>query len=131
MQLKSILIVDDEPDILATLQFRVEQEGFDVRVARDGVTALEQVRESPPHLIILDVMLPGENGYRISKLIRDDEHAGKLPHIPIILLTARDLSSDPEREKMFLEFSAAELMLYKPFDMTELLGHVRRLLGLS
>lgn len=130
MELKSILIVDDEPDILAVLQFRVEQEGFEVRVARDGVAALAQVRESPPDLILLDVMLPGENGYRISKQIREDEEKGELPHIPIILLTARDLSSDPEREKMFLEFSAADLMLYKPFDMPELLGHVNRLLGL-
>ena len=130
MKLKSILIVDDEPDILAVLQFRVEQEGFEVRVARDGVAALAQVRESPPDLILLDVMLPGENGYRISKQIREDEEKGELPHIPIILLTARDLSSDPEREKMFLEFSAADLMLYKPFDMPELLGHVNRLLGL-
>ena len=130
MKLKSILIVDDEPDILAVLQFRVEQEGFEVRVARDGIAALAQVRESPPDLILLDVMLPGENGYRISKQIREDEESGVLPHIPIILLTARDLSSDPEREKMFLEFSAADLMLYKPFDMPELLGHVNRLLGL-
>ena len=129
MELKSILIVDDEPDILATLQFRVEQEGFDVRVARDGITALAQVRESPPDLILLDVMLPGENGYRISKKIREDEEAGIVPHIPIILLTARDLSSDPEREKMFLEFSAADLMLYKPFDMHDLLVQMNRLLG--
>ena len=129
MELKTILIVDDEPDILATLQFRVEQEGFEVRVARDGISALESVRSSPPDLVLLDVMLPGENGYRISKQIREDEEKGELPHIPIILLTARDLSSEPEREKMFLNFSAADEMLCKPFDMPLLLEHIHRLLG--
>jgi DNA-binding response OmpR family regulator len=128
METKTVLIVDDEPDLLATLQFRVEQEGFAVRVARDGLAALEQVRADPPDLIVLDVMLPGENGYRVSKSIREDEEKGLLPHIPIILLTARNLSSDPEREAMFLDFSAADEMLYKPYDTVELLGHIHRLI---
>ncbi len=124
-----ILVVDDEPDLLATLQYRLRQEGWEVLVARNGLEGLGAVRAKEPDLIILDVMLPGENGYRVAKMIREDEKLGVYPRrTPILLLTARDLSGDPDREKMFMEFSQADRMMYKPFDMVELLGTVRALL---
>lgn len=126
---QKILVVDDEPDLLATLQYRLRQEGWDVIVAKNGLEGLGAMRAKEPDLVILDVMLPGENGYRVAKMIREDEELGVYPQrTPILLLTARDLSSDPDREKMFLEFSQADRMMYKPFDMVELLSEVRALL---
>ena len=60
-----------------------------------------------PDLVVLDVMLPGENGYRVARTIRDEEAAGKRDaRLPIILLTARDVSGDPQRERMFLSSAA-------------------------
>jgi DNA-binding response OmpR family regulator len=125
-----ILVVDDEPDVLESIQFRLSQDGYEVVTASNGHEALGAARIELPDLIILDVMLPGENGYRVSRIIREDEDAGIYPRrAPIILLTARDLSREPEREKTFLEFSRADLMMYKPFDMAELLGKIREMLN--
>ena len=130
MEPHRILVVDDEPDILETIQFRLEQEGFQVLTASDGLQGLGAVKAHDPDLVILDVMMPGENGYRVAKMIRADEEAGKSNRrVPIILLTARDLSSDPEREKMFMNFSQADLMIYKPFEMDDLVARIAELLG--
>jgi DNA-binding response OmpR family regulator len=125
-----ILIVDDEPDIVETVRFSLEQEGFEVSTAADGEQGLESARRLQPDLIVLDVMMPKENGYRVAHQLREDQAAGKLAKRPaIILLTARNLQADPEREKMFVEFSQADLMLYKPFEMDDLVQRVRSLLA--
>lgn len=127
--MKKILIVDDEPDVLETIEFCLEQEGYEVITANNGLEGLGAVRVHHPDLAILDVMMPGENGYRVAAMIRGDEKSGeKAGHLPIILLTARDLSGDPEREKLFMDFSGADLMLYKPFEIRELLERVDGLL---
>ena len=125
---RRILIADDEEDVLETLQLRFEMEGYEVLTATDGLEALAAARESSPDLILLDVMMPGENGYRVARTIREEEHASKVKDlVPIILLTARVLSSEPDREQMFMEFSGATRMVYKPFDMEALVRIVREL----
>ena len=82
---KRILVVDDEPDFAGIVQQNLEKEGFDVEVAYDGEEGLEKVRANPPDAIVLDVMMPGKDGYQVcSELKADDRFAD----IPIILLTA-------------------------------------------
>ncbi len=129
MSRAKILVVDDEPDVVETLQFRLEQEGYDVVTASNGLEAVGSARIHRPDLVLLDVMLPGENGYRVSRILREEEAAGlTAPRLPIVLVTARDLSSEPDRERMFLEFAGANLVIYKPFDLNELVEAVERLL---
>lgn len=126
---KKILLVDDEPDIIETVEYVLEREGYEVLTAGNGYEALGVTRVHTPDLLLLDVMLPGENGYRVSRAVRDDEDLGVYPRrVPIVLVTARDLSLDPEREKMFMEFSRADLVIYKPFDLDEMLDLIQRLL---
>ena len=119
MSKAKILIVDDEPDVRDSVRFRMEMEdGYEVLTASNGLEALGAARVHKPEVILLDVMMPGENGYRVAAAIRDDEAAGVYPaRATIILLTARDLSNDPERERMFLQFSQADDVIYKPFDL--------------
>ena len=129
MAAHTILLVDDEPDILEATQFRLELEGYEVVTAPDGLKGLDAFREHRPSLIVLDVMMPGENGYRVARQIREQEESGKLePRASIILLTARNLSDDPERENMFMEFSGADQVMYKPFDLDQLVERVGEIL---
>ena len=129
MTKKKILIVDDEPDIVETIKFGLEQEGFDVLTAFDGHEALDKVGEQMPDLVVLDVMLPKENGYRVSRFIKEAIKVGKISKdIIVLLLTARRLDNDPEREKFFMEFSSADQMMYKPFEMDELIKNINTLL---
>ncbi|NOZ95527.1 MAG: response regulator [Acidobacteria bacterium] len=124
-----ILVVDDELDVLETVTYRLEQAGHEVETSADGIQALGMVRAEQPDLLILDVMLPGENGYRVAHYLREDESAGVYPRrLPIILLTARDLSAEPDREKMFMNFSGADRVIYKPFDLDDLVRQVNELL---
>lgn len=125
-----ILVVDDELDVLETVKYRLEQAGHEVETSGDGIQALGMVRAEQPDLLLLDVMLPGENGYRVAHYIREDESAGVYTRrLPIILLTARDLSADPDREKMFMDFSGADRVIYKPFDLDDLVRQVEELLA--
>jgi len=123
-------MVDDEPDVVETVRYRLEQAGHEVKTADNGLVALGMVRASSYDLLILDVMLPGENGYRVAHYVREDEQQGVYEsRLPIILLTARDLSAEPDREKMFMDFSGADRVIYKPFDLDDLAGQVEELLG--
>ena len=82
---KRILVVDDEPDFAGIVQQNLEKEGFEVEVAYDGEEGIEKVQANPPDAIVLDVMMPGKDGYQVcSELKADDRFAD----IPIILLTA-------------------------------------------
>jgi two-component system alkaline phosphatase synthesis response regulator PhoP len=82
---KRILVVDDEPDFAGIVQQNLEKEGFEVEIAYDGEEGLEKVQANPPDAIVLDVMMPGKDGYQVcSELKADDRYAD----IPIILLTA-------------------------------------------
>ncbi len=129
MERQKVLIVDDDNDILESIQFSLEQEGYEVIAVSNGWEALGAVRTMEPDLVILDVMLPKENGYRVSRCIKDDVAKGVYKKsIAILLLTARVLN-DPDREEMFMNVSQADYMMYKPFDMTKLIEKAAELLS--
>ncbi len=117
-----ILVVDDEVDLVDTLVFRLKQIGHDVEKAFDGLEALDVVRKYIPDVIILDVMLPDLDGYRVCREIKKDR---SLSSIPIIMVSARSQESD-RREG--LEAGASEYIT-KPIEVNYLLGIVDALLG--
>jgi DNA-binding response OmpR family regulator len=122
MHKNRILIVDDEPDLVETLQTRLEQENFECLIAYDGNSALELARKEAPDLIILDLMLPGLDGYKVSRLLKFQE---ELMHIPIIMLTARDKSED----RLLGEQTGADYYMTKPFSMEKLVAKIKEFLG--
>lgn len=129
MEKVKILVADDEEDVVETVRYRLEREGFEVITALNGLEALGAARVHRPQLLILDVMMPGENGYRVSRMIREDQESGSYPEsLGILLLTARDLRQEPERERTMMEFSGADRALYKPFELDELVETVRAML---
>ena len=125
-----ILVVDDESDISETVRFCLEQEGLEVRTAANGLEALGAIRTWLPHLVLLYVMMPGENGYRVCRLVKEDQERGTLPPTTVLLVTARRLD-DPEREQTFAEFSRADGVIYKPFDMDALIATVHERMAAS
>lgn len=118
-----ILAVDDIPDNLLLVQLALEQEGHHVVLAHNGETALKQIKQAPPKLILLDVMMPGMDGYEVTRSIRQDKN---LPFIPILLVTAREESSLVEG----LDAGADEFVR-KPFQIDELQARVRSMLRLK
>jgi len=85
MTAKKILIVDDEPDFVAVLKENLEQEGYDIEIAYNGVEAIQRVKAGVPDAIVLDVMMPEKNGYEVCSELKNDD---KYEDIPIVLLTA-------------------------------------------
>ncbi len=124
----TVLVVDDEPDILETLDFALRRRGFLVRTAEDGEQALESAKQDPPDIMLLDVMLPGMNGYEVSRKLKEwmsvDEDAQEFP---ILLLTARRVNS-VEREEFVSTWSRADSVVYKPFSLDRLISSVKTLL---
>ena len=115
---KKILIVDDEQDILDLLQFNLEAEGYDVLSAADGNDALEIARSEVPDLIILDIMLPGKDGWEVINGLK--QHS-QTQHIPVIFLTAKDSEID---ETVGLELGAADYVV-KPIRIRSLIARVK------
>lgn len=126
MDTKKVLVVDDEPAILSAMSEVLRLEGFDVETAVDGLEAIEAAEKFHPDAMVVDVMMPRENGYRVSRAVKSAAN-GDAPKV--LLVTARRLDDDPEREELFLKFSMADGILYKPFRLDDLLGRVRQLLG--
>jgi len=124
----NILIVDDEPDIVETLDFALRRRGFSVRCAYDGDEAMRLAKDEPPDLMLLDVMLPGTNGYEVSRQLKESMAGG--PGFPILLLTARRVSS-PEREEFVSAWSRADSVLYKPFALDRLVAEIEEHLPAS
>ncbi len=115
---KKILIVDDEQDIVETLRFVLEDAGFECHCAYDGEEGLNKAKELIPDLIILDVMMPIMNGYKISRLLKFD---AKYKDIPILMLTARSQEKDKELGKE----TGADEYITKPFDIDFVLERVK------
>ena len=119
---KKILVVDDEPDILKVVIFRLKRAGYDVSTAVDGQGALDLVHKDKPDLMLLDLRLPIIDGTEVAKRVKSDE---ELKNIPIIILTA---SSDASRYKEIEEIKADDFML-KPFNPEELMVKVKKFIG--
>lgn len=115
----TILIADDEPSIVLSLQVLFQKAGFAVRVARDGEEALHAVAETPPNLILLDAMMPKRDGFDVCQSIRANP---AYKDLPIIMLTAR--SRDIEREKG-MALGATDYVT-KPFSTRDLVATVRK-----
>ena len=115
-----ILIVDDEPNIAASLEFLLQRGGYEVRVAHDGEEALAQAESFQPDLVLLDVMMPKLNGYEVCQRLRQNGRAVK-----IVMLTARGREVDEEKGKAL----GADLYVTKPFSTRELVAQVRELLA--
>jgi len=113
-----ILIVEDEPTLLDTLEYNLTRQGYQVYVAADGLSALEMARREHPDLIVLDIMLPGLDGFEVCRILRQEMT------VPILMLTARDEEVD---KVVGLEVGADDYMT-KPFSMRELLARVKALL---
>jgi two-component system, OmpR family, alkaline phosphatase synthesis response regulator PhoP len=118
----SILVADDEPNIVLSLEFILRQAGYRVRVAPDGEAALAAISEEPPDLLVLDAMMPKRNGFDVCGTIRaNPAWAG----VRILMLTAK--GSDAERDKGLA--LGADDYLTKPFSNREVVERVRQLLA--
>jgi two-component system alkaline phosphatase synthesis response regulator PhoP len=123
MNSKKILIVDDEVDLVETVRFPLEMEGYHVLVSYNGEDALNQARKESPDLILLDLMLPKLDGYKVCRLLKFDD---RFKHIPILMLTAKSQQKD---RVLGMETGANEYIT-KPFDIRELLKKVKAHLNL-
>ena len=118
---KKILLVDDEKDLVETVSFRLKASGYDVVTAYDGQEALTKTRVEKPDLLILDLMLPKMDGYKVCRMLKFDE---RYKNIPIIMFTARVQDSD----KKMGEEVGADAYITKPFDSQTLLAKIKELL---
>ena len=116
--MKKVLVVDDEPTLVATLKYNLEREGYQVITASDGDVGLTLARSDRPDLIILDLMLPAIDGFEVCRLLRREMT------VPILMLTAK---ADEVDKVVGLELGADDYVT-KPFSMRELLARVRALL---
>ncbi len=118
---KKILVVDDEPDVTSLLTLMLKSQGYNVISAGDGQEALDKARSESPDLILLDIMLPRLDGYKVARMLKFDEN---FSHIPIIMLTAKIQERDRQTG---LEMGANDYVT-KPFDTAALLGKIKDLL---
>ena len=119
---KKVLIADDEPNILISLEFLMKREGHQVVVARDGDEALAAIRRERPDLVLLDVMMPGKTGFEVCAAVRADE---SLAATKIVLLTAKGRDTDVAKGTAL----GADAYVTKPFSTKELAARVRELLA--
>jgi len=117
-----LLLVDDEPDLVQMVSVRLKAAGYEISTAYDGQEALEKVRESQPDLIILDLMLPKLDGYKVCRLLKFDERTRA---IPILIFTAR---AQVEDVTLATE-CGADAYLTKPFEAKVLLSKLQELLA--
>jgi len=119
---KSILIADDEPNIVISLEFLLEQGGYRVQVARDGQEALDAMAASRPDMVLLDVMLPRLSGYDVCQRIRENPAwAG----VKVLMLTARGREVEVAKGMAL----GADAYITKPFSTRDLMQQIRSLLG--
>ncbi|NTV52367.1 MAG: response regulator [Candidatus Firestonebacteria bacterium] len=121
---KSVLAVDDEPAVLRLIQMSLMVEGYDIRTVTSGYTALAELEKKRPDLMLLDILMPGLNGYELcAEVRRQPRYQG----MKIVFLTALGNLGDPQRGIM----AGADDYIIKPFDPDELLSKVRDMIGPS
>jgi len=121
MAKKKILVIEDEVDLVKAMQIRLEQAGYDVISSNDGKNGLDKAKQEGPDLIILDLMLPKMDGYKVCGLLKADSRYNK---IPVIMATARAQESD---SKLGFEVGA-DAYIVKPFQYEVLLEKIKVLL---
>ncbi len=118
--MNQILVVDDDPYILMSLEFLMKKEGYEVKVARNGTEALEIIERDIPGLVLLDIMMPDVDGYAICRHIKSSK---KLREIKVVFLSAKSKESDIQKGYEL----GASLYVTKPFSTRELMKKVREL----
>lgn len=119
-----ILIADDEPNILVSLEYLMKREGYEVHLAHDGQQALDLMRQVRPRLVLLDVMMPHRTGFEVCQEARADE---SLKGILILMLTAKGRETDVVKGLAL----GADAYMTKPFSTKDLIAQVRQILGES
>jgi DNA-binding response OmpR family regulator len=118
---KEILIVEDEPGVMAAIRFLMKQQGYNVRVAEKGEDALDLLSTNKPHLVLLDIMLPGMNGWEVCKAIRSNP---EYRNVKIVFLTARRDEAEIAKGLNL----GANAYITKPFNNDQLIARVKALL---
>ncbi len=120
--MKHVLIADDEPNIVISLEFLMKREGHRVSIARDGDAALQAIHAERPDLVLLDVMMPGKSGFEVCQAVRGDE---SLAGMKILMLSAKGRDTDLAKGHAL----GADAYMTKPFSTRELADKVREMLG--
>ncbi|MBL0357530.1 MAG: response regulator [Chitinophagaceae bacterium] len=120
--LKKILVVDDDPYILMSLEFLMKKNGFDVMVARNGAEALDLVEKQLPDLVLLDIMMPDVDGYEICKHIKNSK---KLKEAKVVFMSAKSKEADIKKGYDL----GASLYITKPFSTREMMKQIKELVG--
>lgn len=120
-KIKKILVVDDDPYILMSLEFLMKKSGYDVMIARNGKEALELIEKQMPALLLLDIMMPDVDGYEICRQVKSSE---KLKEIKVVFLSAKTKETDIQKG---YDLGAA-LYVKKPFSTRELVKQINDLL---
>ena len=121
---KRILIVDDEPNIVISLEFLMKREGFQVSVAVDGQAALDKIAENIPDLVLLDVMMPKKSGFEVCQEVRANPAWSA---IKVVMLTAKGRDIEVQKGVAL----GADAYVTKPFSTRELVAKVRSVLGMD
>jgi DNA-binding response OmpR family regulator len=119
---KKVLIVDDEPNIVMTLEYAFKKKGFEVYIARDGSEALNILEFNVPDVVLLDIMMPQVDGYQTLQWIKNNPG---LTHTKVIFLTAKNKTSDIEKGMAL----GVDLYLTKPFSVKKIVNEVNQLLA--
>jgi DNA-binding response OmpR family regulator len=119
---QKILVVDDEPNIVQSLAFVFNREGFDVATAGDGVQAMSMIRDSKPNPLILDIMMPNKNGYEVCQEIKSDP---ELKDIQVLMLSS--ISNENSRRHAMSQ--GADDYINKPFSPMQVVTRVKELLA--
>ncbi len=120
---RSVLLVDDDPDVLASLKLAFQSTGAQVVTARDGNQAVERVKSGDPDLVILDMMMPKRSGFLVMESIKPDRKLTTRPHV--IMITA----NEGKRHEVFARHLGVDDYMIKPFSMDRLLERVCEILG--
>ena len=120
--METILIVDDEIQLLTMVQMRLEANGYEVISANDGLKGLEAAKTGSPDLILMDIVMPGIDGIEVSRILKNTENT---KHIPIVVITA---SSSKPMEDECLKLGCSDV-IHKPYDSAALLKLIKDLIG--
>ncbi len=121
---KKLLVIDDELDLLEVIKFRLESDGYEVFAASDGMTGIKRAEENMPDLIVLDIMMPGLNGFEVLRKLRDKDSPVK--DVPVVMLSC---STEEQRAEKISRDLGAEAYIIKPYRHEEMMYIIERLIA--